>query len=740
MTNQPIIQPPDGRGSGRAVWVDGYLPSPYPEPQQPAFSMVDATWLRGALFRQRWVIGVTLLAAMLVGVVATLLATPIYEARSTVRISPFGSTWVVQGQEATAPVKTTAELRAYLQTQRKIVESRKLAGVVAANLEPATLNTLLGPEVEEKRPADHNDAQWTAEKQEMAVGVLQSRVSATLPLNELVVEIVFSSKDAAVAAEAADAYAMAYVQSDTQRAIEGNSYATQFLLEQIETVRGQLGDAEKAANAYARNSGIVTPAIVGMDSGAGVTITGANLSSINTTVAEATAKRIAAEQRWRAVQNLPAQQLPEVQSNGTIQLLTAEKASLNGELQNLRERYNDQFPEIVDIKSRIDLIDEQMATTASDIKAGIRNEFVIAQRQESALTEELGSATDEALIEQDEKIEYTNLERTAQALREQLNELLTRYNQIRTAANIQSGALTLLDGAVVPKSPVSPSLTRNLILAFVLGLGLAGSLALVREVFVDQFHRAEDLEDRLGVPVLGLTPFINAEDMEGQAASQFGSQVEAYASIRSTIDFALPRDGAVLQLTSSQAGEGKSTTSLILAELFARLGRRTLLIDCDLRKPSVVPLLGIQPSKEGITEVLLGQVSLNEALIEGVHQNLHILSVAETPSNPVELLSSERFRDFLKEARETYSIILIDSSPVLGLADAPEIAQAVDATVFVVEANRTSFAQARTAIQRLQRVGAEITGSILTKYRALEAGADYHYQYRYYQYGSDRRG
>ena len=192
-------------------------------------------------------------------------------------------------------------------------------------------------------------------------------------------------------------------------------------------------------------------------------------------------------------------------------------------------------------------------------------------------------------------------------------------------------------------------------------------------------------------------------------------------------------------MTSSQAAEGKSTTSLILAELFARLGRRTLLIDCDLRKPSIIPLLDIAPKEQGIAEVLLEQATLEEAVIEGVHDNLHILSVADIPSNPVELLSSDRFRQFIKDQLDNYSIILFDSSPVLGLADAPEIAQSVDATIFVIEANRTSFAQARTAVQRLRKVGANVIGAILTKYRALEAGSDYNYQYQYYQYGDDKK-
>ena len=157
-----------------------------------------------------------------------------------------------------------------------------------------------------------------------------------------------------------------------------------------------------------------------------------------------------------------------------------------------------------------------------------------------------------------------------------------------------------------------------------------------------------------------------------------------------------------------------------------------------MRKPSIVKLLDIDRRDVGITEVLLNHATIDEAMIEGVHENLKILSVAGIPPNPIELLCSRRFKDFIEEQRKEFSIILIDSPPVLGLADAPEIAQTVDATIFVIEANRTSFAQARTAVKRLTHVGANVIGAVLTKYRALEAGSDYAYQYQYYQYGNDK--
>lgn len=736
MNDRSIIETPDpGR---RDLWVDEYLPGSVVE-HQPALGglQINTDWLRGALFRQRWLVAASIMAALLVGLIITLLATPIYQASATVRIQPWGN-FIVEGQDVSTPIGSSNEIDLFMETQGEVIESRNLAEVVAENLSVGTRNALLGDGIDEQRPAERNDEEWIEDKKRMSIGVLTNGVSVTVPLNSQILALHFMAEDPALAAEIVNEYANAYQQSDTRRNVESNTYAREYLLEQIELVRGRLEETERSANDFARSAGIVTPSTTGSNGESGQTITGANLSSINQTFAEARATRIGAEQKWRAVSGIPASELPEVQTNSVIQDLVSQRAMLTGELANLRQRYNDQFPEIVDVRARIDLLDRQIEQTGENIKASIRNEFIIARNQEAALAGELSNVTQDALVEQDQKVEFTGLDREAEALRGQLSQLLDRYNSISTAANVQSGAITILDRAMVPRTPVSPDIVRNMILALVLGIALAGGLALVREIFVDQFRRAEDVDERLGLPMLGLTPYVKAEDIDQQEANQFSSLMEAYASIRSTLDFLVPRDGVVVQLTSSQASEGKSTTALILAELFARLGRKTLLIDADLRKPSIVKLLDIEPKDAGIAEVLLGHAPLEDALIDGVHENLQILSVAGIPPNPVELVSSRRFHDFIAKQREEYSLVLIDSSPVLGLADAPQIAQVVDATIFVIEANRTSFSQAKTALKRLQSVGARVIGGILTKYRALEAGSDYAYQYQYYQYGDDK--
>jgi len=568
---------------GRSLRVEQYLPDPYAD-QPEQTSRIDVAWLRGAIFRQRWLMVAALAVAVIGGVVVTLLSTPMYEAASTVRLNP-RSNYIVEGEDAARQIVTASEVDDYLRTQVEIIKSRSLAETVARELDLGKRAAVLGPDFEKSRPGNQSDKQWEEAKIKRAAAVLQSGVTAETVSASTIIAIRYTSPDPVVAAEVANAYAKAFAQSDVRQSLDANAYAREYLLTQIEDIRTRLGGAELETNSFARSQGIVTEQTMSTEDGARVTITGANLSSINQTVSAARAARIAAEQKWRAVANIPAAQLPEVLNSPFVQGLATERAKLTAELTVLRQRYNDDFPAIVDIRSRLDLINQQIEKAGADVKGTIRSQYIVAQQQEQALQAELDSVTGEALAEQEKKIEFTSLEREAGALREQLRSLLERYNQLSTAANVQSSTVTPLDLATVPNSPVSPSLTRNLILAIMLGLFAGGGLALVREIFVDQLRRMDDIEDRLGLPALGVTPYIKEKDFKREEVNQFSTLMEAYWAIRSTVDYSIPRTGAIIQMTSSQASEGKSTTALILAQMFARLGRRTLLVDLDLRKP-----------------------------------------------------------------------------------------------------------------------------------------------------------
>lgn len=736
MNERTLMPSPQDEPQG--TWLDSFMAGSQLDHVQAQPRLIDVAAVRGILFRQRWLIAGVVAAALIAGLVITLLATPYYRAFSSVRIEPYGAA-IVEGQDLDGYTPPN-QIYNLLATHVAVINSRSLARVVAENLNLDEREDFLGEEIEESRPAGASEKAWRETKLDIAASMLQQSVSAEVPRDNWIIRIAYSSSSPTLAAEVANAYADAFATMETQDSLESNAYAREYLIEQIDLTRQRLQEAEQKANRYARDKGIIVqPIAAGSEDGSGGTLTTTNLASINARVAAAQAERIEAEQRWRSVQNLPATQLAEVQNNSLLQTLIGQRTIKLTELDELRQRLRDSHPQIVSILSQIDTLDSQIESTSADIKAAIRNDYIIARNREQALRAELNSTTRETLEEQDRRVEYGVLEREADALRSQLEALLARFNQISTASNVQDSTITLLDHASVPSEPYEPSLPRNMGLALVLGIALAGGLAVLRETLDNRIRSLGDVEERVGLRLLGQTPYLPQDDIEYESTNRFGPLMEAYASIQATLEFLIPRGSAVLQLTSSESSEGKSTTALILAELFAGSGRKTLLIDADLRRPSIASLLGNEKPKAGLLEVLTGRSRLESVILKGVHDNLDIIPVSERPANATEVIGSSQFREFIETCRREYSMIIVDSAPVLGLADAPMLARIVDGTIFVMEANKVSFGQIKDSLRRLRNSGGKVIGGILTKYRSLEAGESYGYQYSYYSYGRDEK-
>lgn len=721
--------------AGQGTWLDAYMPAQLPAMQQPAAQLININLVRGILYRQRWLVAGVVFAAVTIGLMVTLLITPMYEAKSRVSVEPFGEQ-VVEGQQGSnIPGSLVYQ---YISTMVERIKSRQMAEVVVDELKLADRQDLLGNEVDKNRAPGLTDEQWQKSKRQLAVNALEGSLNVTTTGSSLIIDIGVRSENPVLAAEIANGYANAFVASETRTSVESSRYALSYLTQQIEQTRARLKAAEEASNEYARSRGIIVQPMGASEeenASSATTLVGSKLAGINQNFIAARAARIAAEERWRTVQSLPALQVPEVLSNGSLQGLVEDLTQKRAQLAELRQRYNDDFPQIVSLRVQIESINGQLERGASQIKANIRNELTIARNQEEALSRELGQLTGATLGEQDQKVQLSVLDREAEALRNELNTLLDRYNTVNSAANVKPGTLQMLDFATVPKSPYSPKLLRNLTVALAIGVALAAALAVLRETFDDRIRSLEDVEDKLGLPFLGHTPYVADRDISLDGSNRFSALMEAYSSIRAGIDFSLPRSANLLQLTSSQAGEGKTTTAVVLAEMFASFGRKTLLVDADLRRPSVAKLLDLERPKVGLVEVVLGHVKLEDAIVSGVHENLDILPVGEMPPSPTEILASKEFEDFVQSCREKYSMVIFDSCPVMGLADGPMLARLVDASIFVLEANTLPFSRARTAIRRITAAGGKTIGAVLTKYRALEAGQSYDYQYTYYQYG-----
>ncbi|MEO0871683.1 MAG: polysaccharide biosynthesis tyrosine autokinase, partial [Pseudomonadota bacterium] len=674
MTSETPIPGPSG-SDRRELWQpDPSVPDIYREyPAPPSSPVIDVSSLRGLLHRQFLPMVIAVIVAVIVGAIVTVLQTPRYTASATARIEPNGSQ--VISTLGLASGISASQYDEYIRTVGEVVKSRSMADTVATELNLGSRAGFLGSDIDEQRPANSSDEEWAAAKNSMAARQVMQGLNVQLPRGNTILTLRYSSSDPAFAAEIANAYVSALAESDTKDDIAQNEYLKEFLSGQIAETRSQLREAEVAANNYARNAALVASGSANADGGSVATVTGTNLASINSTFGQARADRIRKEQRWRTVENMSAELLPEVQQNGTAQSLVAERIKLENQLVVLRERYDEQFPEVVDANRRLQQIDRQISEIGESIKSTIRNEYIVARNQEQALQSELQSVTSSALDEQDRQVELGALSRETEALSAKLNALLNAYNVTSASTNVDRGTITVLDTAVVPGAPSSPNILQNMLLALFAGFGLAGVVAFVREFMDDRIRSLEAVEERIGIPLIGHTPLIEESGLNDDSQNQFGELVEAYASIKTTIEYSIPYDKNVIQVTSSKAGEGKSTTALILAELFARLGRRTLLVDADIRRPSIGALIEETTGEAGFAEVLLGHAKIEDAITKGAPDNLDVLAIGRMPTNPVELLSSPQFDEFIKRESANYSMVIIDSPPVVGLADAPLISR-----------------------------------------------------------------
>lgn len=722
-------------------------PSPLGTPVSPApevgghEDLLSLSALRAILWRQRLTLFGVIGAVLLGALVLTLLMTPIYRATATVHMNPQGQQ-LLEGQEFSTTSIPVNEIDRQLDTLIQVIASRSMALRVVDSLKLDSNAAFLGEAAKQERPQGMSAGNWREQRRQLAASILMGGVSTQVPLNTRILAITYSSPDPNFAARVANSYAQNFLSDGINRTAEANAFARTYLEQQIAQTQEELRNAELAANSYARANRLVGQPLGGSDdsgeSGAPQTLSVANLGNVNTQFSEARGRRIAAEQRWRSVAGVPDQQLPEVQQNAAVQALQAQVTQASSELSDLRERYRDDYPQVRELRAQLTNLEQRLDRTRSDIKSALRQDYEIAVRQEQALQAELDKVANATLDEQDRRVQLNLIDRDVGAKREQLQALLSRYNQISSAANIQANNVTLLDNASVPGAPYSPNLMRNLLIGLVLGVGLAVSLAILREIFDDRLRSIEDVERKLRLPALGQTPHAG-EDVTDELTNPFSPLSEAYSSIRATLDFALPAGGHhVIQFTSSNPMEGKTTSAMAIAQKYASLGRKVLIVDMDLRRPALNRIVDNPRSRGGVVDVLYGRVPLEKAMHPTEHENLSALLVGEIPQNPVEILSSGLLPEFIQKHRSQFDMMIIDSSPVMGLADAPLLSRFVDGVVFVVEANRAHFGQTRVAVRRLRDTHARLIGAIVTKFRALEAGQAYDYRYTYYTYNQEK--
>ncbi len=717
------------------------------ELQQPvrdaADEPIDLMGYWRVLRKHRWLVLSTLATVLLATTVLTLLSTPIYRATTSLQIDR-EALKVVDFEGDQRPVENGSGTDFY-QTQYELLHSRALAQRVVSQTgmlkDPAyqrmhggsPFARLLGRDAADSGAAPARGAAGVAAANRGAVDTLLNAMTIEPVRNSRLVRVNVDSPDPVLAARLANAVADGFIASTLERRFDASTYAKNYLEDRLQQLKVKLEDSERELVQFAEKERIVN----GTE---GQSLSGQNLGELNTSLAQAQAQRIRAQARWNQARSASGASLPaDMLAGSIIRTLQERRAQLMAQYQDNLRVYKPAFPLMLQMKGQIDEVDKQIANELVSIRASVKAEYDAAAAQEQLLTGKMGEVRNDVLDLQNRSIRYNILKREVDTNRQLYDGLLQRYKEIGVAGGVSTNNVSVVDRAEVPTSRYKPSLSSNLSMALLGGLLLGIALAFLLEHLDDTVRGPEQVEAMFNLPVLGTVPKLKQQQQPLQASADLRSAfAESYRSVRTALQFStdagVPR---TLLITSATPGEGKTTTALLLARNFAQLGQRVLLIDADLRNPSLHKLLKLG-AEAGLSNYLAGAMPAVEVIQPGGDENLWIIRSGPLPPNPAELLSSHKMKSLLDLAAERYDQVIIDGPPVMGLADAPILAHLAAGTLLMVASGKTRRALLRAALKRLAAARARVIGGVVTMYDSRRAGVNYGYgDYGYYEYGAD---
>lgn len=721
-----VSDPNDSFGGGDLGWVKQGR-------DEPAVDV--ASYWRLVLKYRLLIIG-CFLCTIVIGAALTLLMTPIYTAQATLQIDREAAR--VLDSEDVAPRENMMQGEEFFQTQYGLLRSRSLAERVVESLGLASSNDSLEAMGVEPPEPGGTAATQAARRRAAALKAVQDNLSVAPVRGSRLVGVGYDNPNPVVAARIANGFAENFIQSNLDRKFEGSSYAREFLEGRIAQTKERLESAERQLVAYAANQQIINvrePSEGVPSGGASESLTSNNLVALNSALARTRAERVAAEERWRSASTSDVMTLSEVLQNPTIQRLSEQRAVMDASYQQKLSIYQPNYPEMIQLKAQIEEADGQIRIIAGNIRSSIQSQYQIAESQERSLQAQVTALTGDILNLRDRSIQYNILQRELDTTRTLYEALLQRYKEVGVSGGVTTNNISIIDVATPPLRPSKPNMLLNMALAALMGLGLGVLAALVLEALDETLATPDDIENKLGLPVLGVIPLLEKGETTENALGDIRSGfAEAYYSLRTALQFSTP-DGAPssLLVSSARPAEGKSTTAYAIALNLARVGKRVLLVDGDLRNPSMHRVMGVE-NERGMSNLLSGSADLASVVQRTRQENLFFIPCGPLPPNPAELWGGDRLKQLLAETRNNFDHTIIDGPPVLGFADAPVLAAAVKGTVFVLESRGTRRGQARGALRRLQVGRSNLLGAVLSKFSVESTsygGYDYAYDYNY---------
>lgn len=694
-------------------------------------------YLRIAM-RWRYVIIGAIGVCFLIGLIATLLMTPQYTASSTIEISREADKVTdLQGVEREAGIAD----QEFYQTQYGLLESRALSERVATQLKLTESQNFFGMfDFKSDDPAftlanGRYPASSRATRQRVAGEILRKHLSISPTRMSRLVEIKFTSPDPVFSAKVANTWADNFIQTNLERKIQATSYGRNLLQKQLAQLKQRLDESQRQLVSYASSAKIINLPSQSNNgqSGSERSIVVDDLAAINAALAQATANRIEAQARYQ--QNGRAGASAEALSNSAINSLRQRRAELAAEYRRLMTQFEPGYPAAQAIQAQIIQLDRSIASEEGRVTSSLLADYRRTQEQEQALQAKVEQLKGDYLDLRRRSIQYNIYQQEVDTNQALYDGLLQRFKEIGVAGGVGVNNVSVVDPAQTPKTPSSPKLLINLAIALLAGLGIGAALAFGLEQIDEGITDPAQAKRELGLPLLGSIPKIE-EAPKDILLDRKSDLVDAYLTVQTNLAFStehgVPRSFSV---TSTRPTEGKSTTCLALATTLARGGKRIILIDGDMRNPSIHHLGGVRHDR-GLSNYLTGEDNIDSLTFPMEELGFTAMSAGPLPPNAAELLTGNRLSQLITRLLESYDHVIIDSPPVMGLADAPLIATKVEGVVYAVESHGIRTGLVKEALGRLITANVRIIGSVLTKFDAKKAHYGYGYGYEYgYRYG-----
>ena len=672
---------------------------------------------------------------------------PVYEATTTVLIESEEEN-VISIEEVYGIPGANDE---YFETQNQILQSRDLAEKVISALdipnhpefdpalkEPGLLQSVLSwlpaglLHDEEVAPdyAVHNSI----------VGQFRESLKVAPIRNSQLINITFESVDPQLTETVPNMLADIYIGSDLEGRLAMTQKATGSITSRLDGLKQKLEESEKALHAYRDKEKLID--VGGVDS-----LAARELDEITVELVKARRNRNEAETAYRQVTALkgkPIQALesiPAVLKDKGLQNAKGLQAEAERKMSELKKRYGPKHPKMIVAVAELETTEKNVRIQILNVVESIKKEYEIARAKENHLSGAMNRTKRDVTEINRKEGKLQALERDIEANRNIYETFLSRYKETSAVSEMQPVNARVVDPAVIPSKPSKPKKGLIILIALVLSLITGTMIAFFIEALDNTLEDGQDVEEKLHLSLLGIIPKLSMWLNKDIKVLRYYTDnihtpfAENIRTIRSGILMSgLDEKQKVVLVTSSIPGEGKSMMAVNLALALGQMGN-VLLIGCDLRRPSIKEVFGLDAKDVGLSHFMLGTHTLDQSIHTFKKEHISVMPAGVLPPNPLEMLSAQRFAKGLEVLKKKFDHIVIDSAPAVAVSDAIVMSQLVNQVIYMVKADETAYQLAQEGLKRLQKVNAPIVGVVLNQVSPPRKSSRHGHYYGYYGYG-----